>query len=154
MFRRNWSAGASAGALSGVLSLSVPAHAADLATKAPAMPGCVQAVDGFNGKAAGFDGTFNDKTLYGGQGSLAVPLGCQYGFQVDASGGSFNNNSIVAVGGHLFWRNPSIGLLGLYGSSARWNQLTGVTVNHIGPEADWYSGRWTVQGVAGVGFVT
>ncbi|HWN51384.1 MAG TPA: hypothetical protein VNO18_16470 [Xanthobacteraceae bacterium] len=152
MFGRMWQVSASVGALSSVLLLAISAHAADLYTKAPPLPGCAQAVDGLNGKIGGYGGTFNDKTLYEGQGSLAVPLGCQYGFQVDGSGGSFDNNSIFSVGGHLFWRNPNMGLLGLYGSYSRWDQFTGVTANHVGPEAEWYSGRWTIQGVAGVEF--
>jgi hypothetical protein len=56
------------------------------------------------------------------------------------------------VGGHVFWRNPNLGLFGLYGSHSHWNEFTGVTVNHTGPEAEWYIGRWTIQGVAGVEF--
>lgn len=141
---------AAAGALNALLAIS--AHAADMPTKAPAMAGCAQAVDGVNGKVGAQGGTFNDKTLYGGEGSLSVPLGCEFGFQFDGSGGSFNDASIFSVGGHLFWRNPNIGLLGLYGSYAHWDQFTGVTANHVGPEAEWYIGRWTIQGVAGVEF--
>jgi hypothetical protein len=146
----NWQvASASAGALT---LLAISAHAADLYTKAPPMPGCTQAVDGLNGKVGGYGGTFNDKTLYGGEGSFSLPLGCEFGLQVDGAGGSFDNNSIFAVGGHAFWRNPGIGLLGVYGSFSRWNEFGGVTANHVGPEAEWYLGRWTIQGVAGVEF--
>jgi hypothetical protein len=91
-------------------------------TKAPPTTGCEPAVDDLNGKVGGFGGAFNDKTLYGGQGSFVLPLACQYGLQVDGSGGSFNNNTIYSVGGHLFWRNPNLGLVGLYGSYARWDR--------------------------------
>jgi hypothetical protein len=157
MFGLTWRAGflagaVSAGAVSSMLLLAIAAGAADLYTKAPRVPGCVQAVDGLNGKANGYGGTLNDKTLDGGQGSFGVPLGCEYGLQVDGLAGSFNDNSIFAIGGHLFWRNPSSGLYGLYGSFLHWNQFTSVDVNHIGPEAEWYLGRWTVQGVAGAEF--
>ena len=140
-----------AASLNVVLLVAGTANAADLSGAAPAR-GCVQAVDGMNGKAGADGGTFSDKTLYSGLGSLAVPLGCEYGFQVDGSVGSFNENGIYAVGGHLFWRNPSVGLLGMYGSSIHWDQFSGVTANHVGPEAEWYFGRWTIQGVAGVEF--
>jgi hypothetical protein len=147
----NWKAAASAAAS---ILAAMSAHAADLYTKAPPLPvpGCTQAVDGLNGKASGYGGTFNDKTLYGGQGSFSLPLGCEFGFQLDATAGSFDSNSIFAVDGHAFWRNPGIGLLGVYGSFSRWNEFGGVTANHVGPEAEWYLGRWTIQGVAGAEF--
>jgi hypothetical protein len=152
MFGLDWRAVVSAGALGGLLALATSAHAVDMPLKAPVKPGCTQAVDGWNGKVAADGGTYNDKAFYGGEGSLSVPLGCEFGFQLDTSGGSFDSSSIFSVGGHLFWRNPNIGLLGLYGSYSRWDQFTGVTANHIGPEAEWYFGRWTVEGVAGVEF--
>jgi hypothetical protein len=128
----SWRAGAAlAGVLSGALLLAITAQAADLSTKAFPAQGCPQAVDGFNAKAGGYGGTLDDKIVYGGQGSFAVPLGCGYGLQADGLAGSFGDNSIYAVGGHLFWRNPSSGLLGLYGSYQRWDQFSGVNVNHI-----------------------
>jgi hypothetical protein len=137
MFSWDWRAGAAfAGVLSGGLLLAITAQAADLSTKAFPAPGC----------------PVDDKTLYGGQGSVAVPLGCGYGLQADGLAGSFGDNSIYAVGGHLFWRNPSSGLLGLYGSYQRWDQFSGVNVNHIAPEAELYFGGWTFQGIAGVEF--
>jgi hypothetical protein len=69
--------GAAAGGLSGALLVAITAHAADMPAKAPVMMDCTRAVDGLNGKVSADGGTFNDKTLYGGQGSLSVPLGCQ-----------------------------------------------------------------------------
>jgi hypothetical protein len=42
--------------LGGFGFLSVPARSADLPVKAPAVTGCVQAVDGLNGKVAAFGG--------------------------------------------------------------------------------------------------
>jgi len=152
MWGIGWRVGGAAGGFSGVLLVAISAHAADMPIKAPMMTDCTRAVDGLNGKVSADGGTFNDKTLYGGQGSISVPLGCQYGFQVDGAGGSFNDTSIYSAGGHLFWRDPNIGLLGVYGSYSRWDQFTGVTANHIGPEGEWYFGRWTIQGVAGVEF--
>jgi hypothetical protein len=148
--RRGLSAGGGlAGALSGALLLAITGQAADLSTLARRPPPCARAVDGLNGKASVDGGTLNDKTIVGGQGSIAVPLECGYGLQVDGLTGSFNDNAIFSVGGHLFWRNPGVGLYGLYGSFLHWNQFSGVDVNHLGAEAEWYVGRWTVQGVAG-----
>jgi hypothetical protein len=118
--------------------------------KAPAAAGCPQAVDGLNGKVDGLGGTFARDSVYGASGSTSTSLGCAIGAQLDASALDFNNRFLGLVGGHLFWRDPSVGLLGIYGSYSRWSQFTGLTTAHVGPEAEWYMGRWTLQGVAGV----
>ena len=142
-------------ALMGTLvSLSaVAASAADLPTrKAPAMAGCVQAVDGINGEVSGFGGTYGSSNLAGGAASLSVPLGCEFGAQVDAGAASFGGRALSTVGGHLFWRDPSRGLVGLYGSYMTWDRAGGVRAAHVGPEAELYLGRWTLQGTAGAEF--
>jgi hypothetical protein len=140
-------------AVIGAMSLiSGAAFSADMSTKAPASAGCVQAVDGINGKVAGWGGSFNNKSIYGGSGGLSLPLGCQFGAQIDGTAASFDGRFLGSIGGHLFWRDPAKGLLGLYGSYTFWDQVGGVRANHIGPEGEWYYGRWTLQGVAGVEF--
>jgi hypothetical protein len=131
---------------------SVPALSADLPTKAPAMAGCVQAVDGINGKLAGYGGSSADKGLYGGSGAVAIPLGCEFGAQIDGSAASFDRRFLGTIAGHLFWRNPTKGLIGLYGSYTDWDQAGGVHANHVGGEGEYYFGQWTLQGVAGVEF--
>jgi hypothetical protein len=131
---------------------SFPARSADLPVKAPAMIGCVQAVDGINGKLAGLGGSAIDHSLYGVLGSLSTPLACGYGLQVDATAASFDSRFLGAIAGHLFWRDPSKGLLGFYGSYTHWDQVGGVDISHVGPEAEWYLGRWSLRGVAGVEF--
>jgi hypothetical protein len=130
----------------------VPAYSADLPTKAPAMAGCPQAVDGINGKLAGYGGSSADKGLYGAQGALAIPLGCEFGTQIDGSAASFDDRFLGTIAGHLFWRNPAKGLIGLYGSYTDWNQGGGVHASHVGGEGEYYFGQWTLQGVAGVEF--
>lgn len=130
--------------------ISAPARSADLPTKALAMTGCAQAVDGLNGKLAGYGGSLENKGLYGGSGSLALPLACEFGAQVDGSGASFDSRFLGTVAGHLFWRNPAKGLLGIYGSYTSWDQAGGVHASHIGGEGEYYFGQWTLQGVAGI----
>ena len=132
---------------------AAPAMAADLtpAYKAPP-PGCVQAVDGLNGKADGSGGTFADRSVYMFRGSFSMPIQCQFGLQIDGGLGSLENRFFGYVGGHGFWRDPSRGLVGLYGAFQGWNQVGGVRVAHVGPEAEYYFGRWTFQGVVGVEF--
>ena len=141
----------------GAVFLSVwTADAADLFTKAPVWtqptyPG--QAVDGINGKVDGFGGRLTNRTIYGVGGALSVPLGRSYGLQVDGTVGKFDNRAIQAVGGHLFWRDPSSGLIGLYGSFTNWNSGFGqARVGQLGFEGAWYWNRFTVEGVAGVEF--
>jgi hypothetical protein len=139
-------------AIAGIYFLSGPARSADMATKAPPVPGCVQAVDGVNGKLGGFGGSFGNKSYEAAEGALAAPLGCGFGAQIDLNGGSFDGRYIGTVAGHLFWRNPTQGLLGAYADFTKWNEFGGVRAGHVGPEAEGYFGRWTAQGVAGVEF--
>jgi hypothetical protein len=57
----------------------------------------------------------------------------------------------------LFWRDPSIGLLGAYASYSHWNGIDIVNFGHISTdtghfagEGEYYWGRWTFGGLAGV----
>jgi len=142
--------------VAGVAVVSGVARSADMnaamATKAPPAQGCVQAVDGVNGKLGGFDGSFANKTNAAAEGTLTVPLGCEFGAQIDLTGGSFDDRFIGTVAGHLFWRNPAQGLLGAYADYTDWDEFGGVHAGHVGPEGELYNGQWTVQGVTGVEF--
>jgi len=109
-----------------------------------------RAVDGINGKVEGFGGSFAKNGFYGAAGSLSVPLADQFGLQVDAGAGSFGTRFLGAVGGHLFSRDPSKGLIGVYGDYTHWDQYGGVHVGHVGVEGEAYLGRWSLTGVAGV----
>jgi hypothetical protein len=128
------------------------ARSADMPTKAPPPQGCIRAVDGLNGKLDGFAGSFAGKSYDMAQGALAAPLGCGFGAQVDLMGGNFDGRFLGTAAGHLFWRNPAQGLLGAYGDVTQWNQFGGVRAGHVGPEAEWYNGQWTLLGVTGVEF--
>jgi hypothetical protein len=131
--------------LGGVSLIANPATSA-------AEDACPVAVDGVNAELAGLGGSAADKDLYGATGILAFPLGCGVGGQIDAVAASFDSRFLGAIGGHLFWRDPAKGLLGLYGSYTNWDKFGGVGIAHIAPEAEWYLGRWSVRGVAGVEF--
>lgn len=133
----------------GTAFLASPAYPADMAAKAPAQGGCIQAVDGTNGQAGAFGGFLGNQSFYGGQGSVSLPLGCEFGVQLDGIAGSLDGSSLNIGGGHVFWRNPTQGLVGVYGDYAQWDRFTGVSVGHIGPEGELYYGQWTLQGLAG-----
>jgi hypothetical protein len=150
MFGRSGASWLAAAALCAACG-SAPAADLPIPIKAPAQ-GCTQAVDGLNGKAGAFGGTFNNQTYAGGQGSASLPLGCEWGAQIDASAADFSGRFLGSTAGHLFWRNPTIGLIGAYGDVSDWDQFGGVHAVHLGPEGAWYAGRFTVSGVAGVEF--
>jgi len=77
------------------------------------------AVSGLNGKAAILGGSFDGDG--GGLADLSVslPLGHAFGFQADGLFGYIGGDQggVAGGGGHLFWRDPGIGLLGGYGAA-------------------------------------
>ncbi len=134
----------------GLLLGSGDARSADLSTNAPTAVAVAPAVDGINGKIDGFGGSIAKRSIYGSEGALSLPLGSSYGLQVDGAGGSLGGSEFASTAGHLFWRDPSVGLLGAYASYAHWDAFSGVNLSKYGAEGAWYAGRWTVEGVAGV----
>ena len=109
------------------------------------------AVDGFNVKLDGLGGSIANRSLYGSQGAVAIPLGGQYGLQIDGAAGNFDNRFFGSTAGHAFWRNPAVGLAGFYSSYTQWNSIVGnVHVAKYGGEGALYLGQWTAEGAAGV----
>jgi hypothetical protein len=146
-----------------------PATAADLSLRFPpagfSAPG--PAVSALNFKIEGFGG-WADATggvpdrsrsggLGGGGGSVSVPLGQQYGLQIDGYGGSWGGDQFGGVGGHWFWRDPRTALLGVTGS---WTQLdrgpwlflgrsSKIDAANFGGEGEYYLPVNTLRGIAG-----
>jgi hypothetical protein len=130
------------------------------------LPQPLPAVDGINGKIDGYGGGANHSHgFYGTNGSLSVPVAQQWGLQLDGGAGSDKGIGAFGGAGHLFWRDPSIGLLGTYGSYSHWNgrdllALTSVGVVSLGQisvntgrfaaEGEYYLSRWTLSGLVGV----
>jgi hypothetical protein len=129
-----------------------PGDAADLKIRpgAEPVPYLAPAVDGINYKAEGFGGTFADRSLYAGLGAISIPVGAQYGLQIDGLAGSLGGKGLGAIAGHFFWRNPASGLVGLYGSYTHWNEIGGIHAVHAGVEAAAYFGRYSLEGLVGV----
>ena len=121
------------------------------------LPQPLPAVDGMNGKIAGLGGAADHSNgFYGGTGSLSIPLAQQWGAQIDGGVGSLDNSGWSHGAGHVFWRDPSIGLLGAYGCYFHWNGIgvltiprIGVNVSRFAAEGEYYWSRWTVSGFAG-----
>jgi len=155
MANRNWYLSTSA--LTGIFALSfgTAVSAADLGSPAPDAPLAVDlpAVSGINAKISGFGGWEDhdfgpDGGLAGVDGSLSIPLGQLFGFQVDGMAASLDGNFIGGAAGHLFWREPTIGLLGLYGSWVTRDD-SGVDTWRIGVEGEYYSGPISVEAIVG-----
>jgi len=159
-YRRDLSAMTWIGAIGGLLAVLPLAEAADLSTPVfKAAPvargsdlGTPPAVDAFNVKFEGFGGSVNGKSLVGGAGALTVPVGGQFGAQIDGLAGALDGDALGGVAGHLFWRDPSRALLGIYGSYTTWDRFGGVNAGQVAFEGEYYLGRFTVQGIAGVEF--
>jgi hypothetical protein len=135
----------------GATFLSVSAYAADTSPYATkGISDYAPAVDGFNGKIEPLGGRIANRSIAGNQGALSIPLPGPLGLQLDAAFGSFDNRGFGNVAGHFFWRNPGQGLFGIYSSYTYWDQFGGAYVGQLAAEGEFYSGRWTVQGIAGV----
>jgi hypothetical protein len=128
------------------------ALAADMSALRQPAPALDPAVSALNSKVEGYGGSFANRGFYGGAGSVSVPLGGQYGVQLDGNLGSLGGSTFGAFGGHWFWRNPSQSLLGIYGDWGTWDRFGGVNVGHVGGEGEWYLGPLTLDGVVGVEF--
>ena len=137
--------------LTGLASILFDVAAASAGSVPPASQ--LPAVDGVNGTGAFLGGSDASKGLFAGTGSLAVPLGTQYGAEFDGAAGGYDSRFIGGGAAHLFWRNPVEGLLGAYGDGIHWNTpIGGVNVGHVGGEGEAYLGQWTLRGVAGAEF--
>jgi hypothetical protein len=127
----------------------------------PLDDGSLPAVSALNGKLSiagggtkpGFDipfaPPFIDDDFEAGlkaSGSVSVPLGHRFGFQADGTLGVVQEEVYGHAGGHLFWRDPSFALLGLYGSWTIWDE---VDAFRLGVEGEYYLDRVTLSGVAG-----
>ena len=108
------------------------------------------AVDGFNGKLEAFGGGYQDGALGGVSGAISIPLGYRFGAQIDGTIADIGGKTLASAGGHLFWRDPSIGLIGLYGSYGHYEGFGGVDSYQAAVEGEYYWGRLTLRGIAGV----
>lgn len=100
--------------------------------KVDARGGFVKTEGGGIDGAAGFAGA-----------ALTAPIGQQFGIQVDGAAGSADGRFYWGAGAHLFWRDPTKGLLGIYGQHG---EMKDAGVSRLGLEGDAYFGRFTLGG--------
>lgn len=106
------------------------------------------AVSGVNGKVEVSGGASSQPAAgaFGIGGSVAAPLGDAFGIQGDLSIQSYG--SLTGAGAiHLFTRDPDSYLLGVTGGFVRSNNAT---LTAVGPEAELYLDRFSIEAWAGV----
>lgn len=91
--------------------------------------------------AAGVDDT-DSRYLAGGKATF--PIGHRFGAQVEAG---IANDQYYGIGGHIFWRDPTLGLIGLVGT---FETEDDVDLVRGAVEAEAYLGQFTIGGTVGV----
>jgi hypothetical protein len=136
------------------IGLVAPAGAADV-VRAPARPAPTLAIPlkqpavarpniDFLVAGGWLDGNGFNNDAWGAVGLKAtVPVGNQFGFQVDAAVGE---QKYWGLGGHLFWRDPARGLLGAFATTESMND---VSMQRYAVEGEAYRGNVTLRGEIG-----
>lgn len=129
------------------------AHSADIYVEGePGIPTVLPAVSGLNGKLS-FEGGALDESGFGAvNGSISAPIGQRFGVQLDGSVGLLEDEFAGGVAGHLFWRDPSYALVGIFGSHTTTEYIDG-DVSRLGLEAEYYWNRFTLRTVMGAEFI-
>ena len=81
-----------------------------------------------------------------GAGTIAFPMGNGFGTSIDSLLGEQSPTSYVGAADHLYWRNPSFGLIGVYGSLAYAIELVSKQDSGFGT-VDLHKARPLVRGV-------
>jgi hypothetical protein len=106
------------------------------------------AVSELNGKVDYAGGTMDGSTGNNLDASITVPVCHPIGFQADALYSKIGPSDFYGGAGHLFWRNPDLGLLGLTGGYV---YRKGVDTFQLGGEGQYYLGPVTLGFFGGLG---
>lgn len=83
------------------------------------------------------------------RGALTVPVGQQFGFQLDAGLTELDGSRFIGIGGHFFWRDPETALIGLYAHHIDLGELNSQTMR-VGAELEWYHKKTSLELFAGL----
>ncbi|MFM9864173.1 MAG: hypothetical protein ACKVRO_11250 [Micropepsaceae bacterium] len=84
-------------------------------------------------------------------GALTTPLGQEWGFQGEAGVSGNDNDTVYGVGGHIFTRDPSSYLLGVFAAYASEDALD-LDAARLGAEAELYLNQLSILASAGYQF--
>ena len=112
------------------------------------------AVDGPSGKVMFIHGGTGGNNWTGLEGAVTVPLGQRFGLQIDGAAGGLDaalgKSAFYGTGAHLFWRDPSTGMVGIEAGFARADALGGINTYSLGIEAERYWHSITLGGLIGL----
>lgn len=131
--------------------IAQPLAAADL-DDTPPLPNNKPAVSELNGK---IDVRWNH--MFGvdsvaAVGSVSIPLSFSWGAQFDGMAGSVDGDFAGAGGAHIFWRDPDLALLGVYGEYGHASADGGGDQSRLALETEFYHDRLMLSGLAGYQF--
>ncbi len=137
------------------------ARAADFDLYQPTpIGGSLPAVSAINGKldiavggstpGYGFDvGPTDFESAFRVQGALSVPLGHAFGLQTDGVFASIQGSTFGHVAAHAFWRDPAVGLAGVYAAYSVWDSINR---GRVAFEGEAYFGRFSAETITGAEF--
>jgi hypothetical protein len=108
--------------------------------------GAGPAVSAPNGKLSIEGGRYDGDQSALALGSYTIPLGYDFGLQADGAIGRIDEDTMGGGGLHLFARDPSSYLMGLYGSYHTWE---GIDIWRLAAEFQLYLGRFSLDGLGG-----
>lgn len=104
------------------------------------------AVSGPNGKFSVEGGQYDGDQSVLALGSYTIPLGHSFGLQVDGAVGRLDDETLGGGGAHLFTRDPSKYLLGVFASYHEWNDIK---IWRTAAEVELYLDRFSITGLGG-----
>jgi hypothetical protein len=111
------------------------------------------AVSAVNGKVDYAGGNMNSAAGNNFGASLSLPVSHQFGFQADALYSRISDLNFYGGAGHLFWRDPKIGLLGLAGGYLHRDGTDNINTFQAGAEGELYYKCFTFGFFGGVGSI-
>jgi hypothetical protein len=109
------------------------------------------AVDPTNLKITSAVQTANDETGWFFGGALTAPIGDRWGFQAEAAVATNDFNTVTGFAGHIFTRDPSSYLLGVFAAYAS-EDVFDLDATRLGAEAEIYLNQLTIMAKAGYQF--
>jgi hypothetical protein len=94
-----------------------------------------------------FGGSLDSDTVISGYGALTLPFAQQFGAQVELLADKVGDDDTQNIGGHLYWRNAEVGLLGLIAAHTEYDiEDEDGDFNAWGAEAELYLGPFSLAG--------